>query len=80
MGTVSEVDDAGREKEIMEGNVFSIFTVVDAVEVLFEVSVDSAQRVVEPFDVELVFHAMEYKVPDAVEVEPMSVELAKVPP
>jgi hypothetical protein len=43
--------------EIIGG--FSTFTVVDAVEVLLELSVASAQRVVEPLAVELVFQETE---------------------
>lgn len=59
---------------------FSTFTVVEAVDVLFDVSVASAQSVVEPFVVLVVLHGMEYNVPEAVVVDPMSVLEAKVPP
>jgi hypothetical protein len=45
-------------KEVMEGR-FSTFTVIEAVEVLLELSVASAQRVVEPLAVELVFQETE---------------------
>jgi hypothetical protein len=38
---------------------FWTFTVVEAVEVLLEVSVESAQRVVEPFPTDVVSHARE---------------------
>jgi hypothetical protein len=54
--------------------------VIEAVEVRLFVSVESAQRVVEPFDALVVFHGMEYKVPEAVEVEPISELDAKVLP
>jgi hypothetical protein len=45
------------EKEEMEGR-FPTFTVVLAVEVLFELSVLNAQRVVEPLAIEVVFHGI----------------------
>jgi predicted transcriptional regulator len=64
--------------EIVTG--FSTFTVVDAVEVLLDVSVESAQRVVEPLARAVVFQDMEYRVPLGVEVEPMRVLAAKVAP
>ena len=60
---------------------FSTFTVVDAVEVLLEVSVEIAQRVVEPFAADAVFQGMEYRVVLlGVEVEPMIVLEAKLAP
>jgi predicted metal-dependent TIM-barrel fold hydrolase len=57
-----------------------MFTVSETLEVLFEVSIDNAQRVVEPFAREVVFHAIEYKVPAGVVVEPMRVLAASVAP
>jgi hypothetical protein len=59
---------------------FSTFTVVLAEMVFPEVSVMSAQRVVEPFTRDTVFHGMEYNVPLAVEVDPMRVLDASVAP
>ena len=64
---------------VMTGG-FSTFTVVDAVEVLLEVSVASAQSVVDPLVLEAVFHDREYRVPEAVEVDPMRVLEASVAP
>jgi hypothetical protein len=75
-------DGAAVKEEMVGGEpgILLTFTVVDAVEVLFEVSVENAQRVVEPLAVELVFHEMEYWVPLAVEVEPINVLLARLAP
>jgi len=66
-------------KELIVGK-FCTFTVVDADAVLLLVSVTRAQRVVEPFAALTVFQEMEYKVPLAVEVEPMRVLEARVAP
>jgi len=52
---------------------FCTLTVVEAVEVLFSVSVASAQSVVDPFAATVVFQGKEYRVPLAVEVDPMRV-------
>jgi hypothetical protein len=59
---------------------FSTFTVLETVEVLLLESVESAQRVVDPFAVELAFQEMEYRVPLGVEVEPMEVLEARLAP
>lgn len=67
------------EKELIV-NGFSAFTVVDAVEVLLEVSVESAQSVVEPFPASEEFHGMEYNVPLAVDVDAIKVLEAKLVP
>jgi hypothetical protein len=53
---------------------FSTFTVVVAVEVLFDVSAERAIKVVEPFAANVVSHDTEYNVPIGVVTEPMSVE------
>lgn len=71
------VEDA--EKELMVGE-FCTFTVIDAVDVLFNVSVAKAQRVVDPFATETVLHGTEYNVPAAVEVDPTSVLEARLAP
>jgi hypothetical protein len=69
------------KKEVMEGaDPFVTLTVVNAVEVLFEVSVESAQRVVEPLAADAVFQGIEYSVPLAVEVDPTRVLEAKLVP
>ena len=47
------------EKEEMVGSGFCTFTVVDAVEELFHVSVESTQRVVDPFVILSVFQGIE---------------------
>jgi hypothetical protein len=65
-------------KEEIEGGLLTV-TVVDAVEVLFEVSVESAQRVVEPLWALVVFHDTEYRVPLGVEVEPIRVDVDMLP-
>jgi hypothetical protein len=87
---LDEGADQERETEALWGEadkdwggeevVLAIHTVIDAVEVLFDVSVESAQRVVEPFAMEAVFQDMEYKVPVGDETEPMSVLEAKDEP
>ena len=75
----AETDEGVNEKALTAG-VFSTFRVVDAVEVLFEVSVESAHSVVEPLASGVVFHATEYNVPLAVEVEPTRVLEARFAP
>jgi uncharacterized Tic20 family protein len=71
---VVEVDIA----EIASGLL--TFTVVDAVEVLLDVSVESAQRVVEPLATFVAFQGKEYRVPLGVEVDPIRVLEAKALP
>lgn len=78
MVAVEEAPGVAEIPEITGG--FSTFTVVEADAVLPEVSVESAQRVVEPFVVEVVFHETEYSVPLGVEVEPKRVLDARVAP
>jgi hypothetical protein len=68
--------------EVVTERTARFFTVAVevAVDVLFDVSVESAQRVVEPFGALPVFQDTEYKVPLGVEVEPMRVDDASVEP
>ena len=67
------------EKELIVSG-FCTFTVVDALTVLLEVSVESAQRVVEPFASDVVFQETEYDVPLAVVSVPIRVLEASVAP
>lgn len=59
---------------------FSTFTVVEAVVVFPEVSVDKTHKVVEPLTTEVVSQETEYKVPIGVEVEAIKVEDVRLAP
>jgi hypothetical protein len=54
--------------------------VVEVAEVFFEVSVETTQSVVAPFVTVPVFQGMEYNVPLAVEIDPISVLEAREAP
>jgi hypothetical protein len=58
---------------------FATVTLVVAVEVLVELSVERAMSVTAPFASAPVFHDTEYNVPLGIDDEPMSVEVDMIP-
>jgi hypothetical protein len=72
--------DAVKEEMTGGAPTLFMFTVIEALTVLLEVSVESAQSVVEPFASEAVSHDTEYELPDAIASEPIRVLDAKLVP